>query len=88
MRRKEILIPLLFHLYTGPTVVFTWCQRVNSLTESLIAIVEKHAVILANGLVPCSLKKHNNQIVTLALLIGTAFTTLLHSRGMNMNKNK
>ena len=84
MRRKEILIPLLFHLYTGPKVVFSWCQRENSLTESLIAIVEKHAVILANGLFPCSLKKHNTQIVILTLSIGTTLTRLLHSRGVKI----
>ena len=73
-----------FHLYTGPTVVFTWCQRVNSLTESLIAIVEKHAVILARGLFPCSLRKHNTQIVILTLSIGTTLTRLLHSRGVKI----
>ena len=79
MRRKEILIPL-FCFYLVPKGKLT--HRITH------AIVEKHAVILANGFFPCSLKKHNNQIVTLTLLIGTAFTRLLHSRGVNMNKNK
>ena len=63
---------------------FSWCQRENSLTESLIAIVEKHAVILARGLFPCSLKKHNTQIVILTLSIGTTLTRLLHSRGVKI----